>query len=102
MSCCCEDPYDLGCLDACKPLDTGIVAELDGRYTLQYKFNGAQRSIKSDVITAGDNIEFNIKDLVPNYYYQARILDPEGNEVVLSYEDVPYDCLKFNIVLTLY
>jgi len=110
MICCCECPKDLGCIDPCYKLDTGLTALKNGKHTLVYKFNGAVRKLESETLNIGDEVLFDIMEIVPGYKYQAIIKDPDGEEMVIAIDNpettgideslINYDCITFKPQLT--
>ena len=105
MSCfCCESVYNLGCVPACEGnfIDTGIIAGEGegGVYTMVFNFDGIEVST-SATIADGDSIKFEFDSNCMNesYTYTAQIYDPEGDIVPLTYEEITYDCIKFQTII---
>lgn len=99
--CCCECPLNFGCLPMCKELDTLQEVPIGGagKYKLIYKFNGAVMELSTAELEEGDEITFDISEIVPDYVYTAVIEDPNGENMTLVKDVIEYDCLTFKPLL---
>jgi len=74
---CCSSYDDLGCLNACDPIDFGTASE-DGTYKLLLGFNDNVVEFTVDLLT-GANLVFDTLKLNENYYYTAKLILPSGS-----------------------
>jgi hypothetical protein len=105
MGCfCCESVYNLGCVPACEGnyIDTGLIANEGnaGIFTMVFNFDGLEVST-SATFAVGDPIRFPFDSNCMNesYTYTAQIYDSEGELLPLTYDEITYDCIKFQTII---
>jgi len=57
MSCCCTNPYNLGCANPCEGITINYLAPADGTYSLIADYLGGIVRIDADIL-AGDPLVF--------------------------------------------
>jgi hypothetical protein len=105
MGCfCCESVYNVGCVPACEGnfIDIGIEAQEsnEGVFTMVFNFDGIEVST-SATIAKGDPIRFPFDSNCMNesYTYTAQIYQADGTLLPLTYDEVTYDCIKFQTII---
>ena len=88
MSLCCTSTMNLGCFGSCEDINTGIVAAMDGDYTVNAYFLAAVITQTVPLLTGEELI-------IPNIYNENatiifNIQDPNGDDVTL----LGNDCLS--------
>jgi len=83
MSCCCTNPYDLGCANPCNGITINYLAPADGTYSLIADYLGGIVRVDADIL-AGDPLVFDTITLNEFARYQFVVL---LNGVALSFID---------------
>lgn len=96
MNCNCNNVYDLGCVTMCDNIDTEIIAELSGDYTLVTEFNGATVSLKFEG-EVSKPLLIPTDGLNADYMFDIAIYDPAGERVTFEREGIEYNCVKVKI-----
>ena len=72
------EQIELGCINHCEYVVTGLNADVDGDYTIKSKFNGQQKVIEIPLLI-GDEIQF--KGLNEYYIHHFTITPPVGSAI---------------------
>lgn len=102
MSCCCVKTLDYCKQDICgNAIDFDVLAQVEGIHKLVVDFMGIQVKVMA-FFEVGDKIIFPTNLLNENYQYTGNITDPNGAKVVVRKNEIDYDCVKFQTVISLY
>lgn len=98
MSCCCENPLNIGCFCVGKGLTLNFLAPADGLiYTLNFRYLSAYIAIYSEPTIMGEPVVFNTEGLNPFFTYVGELLDENDEQVILYDADGgAYDCIKIS------
>lgn len=102
MSCCCTNTYPFCKMKACDAEGlklTGLVADLEGEYTLQLHFLNGMHTLTKE-FAADEPLIFSTEMLNENYEYRAQILDPNGDILLFTIgeDETLYDCFTFETI----
>ena len=73
MSCCCTNPYNLGCANPCENITINYLAPADGTYSLEADYLGGVVRIDADIL-AGAPLVFDVIALNEFARYQFVVL----------------------------
>jgi hypothetical protein len=73
MSCCCTNPYNLGCANPCEGITINYLAPADGTYSLVADYLGGVVRIDADIL-AGNPLFFDTTALNEFARYQFVVL----------------------------
>ncbi len=73
MSCCCTNPYNLGCANPCNGITINYLAPADGTYSLIADYLGGIVRVDSDIL-AGEPLVFDTIALNEFARYQFTVL----------------------------
>jgi hypothetical protein len=73
MSCCCTNPYDLGCANPCNGITINYLAPSNGTYSLIANYLGGIVRVDSDIL-AGEPLVFDTIALNEFARYQFTVL----------------------------
>jgi hypothetical protein len=76
-------------------IETGIIATVAGVYKLTMSFLGTEFTINSPATPIDDEIVFPAQDLNEDYKFTGKIIDPNGDPVTTTIDEVVYDCVSF-------
>lgn len=101
MPCCCINVLNLCKASVCQTdtIVTGILAASDGEYQLVLDYLGNQIIIRKSFLT-GEALNFSASNLNEKYTYKGQILNPFGAVVSITVDEVEYDCISFETVMT--
>jgi len=96
MSCCCENPLDIGCFCVATGFILDFAAPLSGlTYKLVFGFHMTFIPLLSEPTVAGQPVQFDTSGLNPFYAYVGKLYDENGELVPLFDADgLEYDCFK--------
>lgn len=98
MACnCCNNTYQAGCFEPCGlQLLTGAATPIGmaGVWTLYIEFKRRRYSFTNTLIE-GQPVSFNVGCLNAEFTYKAYILNPSGEQMVLTIDGETYDCIEF-------
>lgn len=95
--CCCIKTLRLCKVQSCDDIDFGITAQISGVHKLVLEFLGRQISI-TKTFEPDDEITFPASSLNENFTYLAKLYDPSGKQIVISKDDIDYDCIEFKTI----
>lgn len=96
--CCCTNTLDLCEISACDSVDLGIKAQEHGVYKFILDFLGSQITLTKD-FEVDDELSFSVTDLNENMAFTGQVYAPSGKQILISKNDVIYDCFKFKTVI---
>lgn len=73
MSCCCTNPYNLGCANPCEGITINYLAPADGTYSLVADYLGGVVRVDADIL-AGELLVFDVTELNEFSRYQFVVL----------------------------
>jgi hypothetical protein len=96
MSCCCENPLDIGCFCVATGFILDFAAPLSGlTYKLVFGFHMTFIPLSSEPTVTGQPVQFDTSGLNPFYTYIGKLYDENGELVPLFDADgLEYDCFK--------
>lgn len=56
--------------------------------------------IFNKTLTTADPIKFDISRLNEDYVFRARLYSPDGKQIIVRRENVDYDCISFQTVMS--
>ena len=93
---CCLNILKLKDVNICGGvIDTGMVAGITGKYSLQLDYLGGVITIEH-LFSAGSPLVFNPAKLNEEYYFEGKVLSPSGSPLSREVNGVIYNCLGFS------
>lgn len=92
---CCDNTYNLGCVDSCAMITLPIVFPTDGHYTLYFSGTNNVKITVSGV--SGEPILLDATLLNANSIYTFYIQNTSGVRQLFEIGEVEYDCFKIKI-----
>lgn len=96
--CCCTAVLDLCEVSACGSIDLGITAQEAGEYQFLLQWLGTQVAL-TKTFEIDDELSFSVEGLNENMAYTGQLISPSGKQVLISKDEVVYDCFKFKTVV---
>ncbi len=95
MSCCYTNTLQLCNINGCSgEIDLGVEAPVPGEYKLYLNFLGALFIIAA-TFAPGDNMVFQSDQLNESYEYTGNVIDPSGDNFVITIDEINYDSIAF-------
>jgi hypothetical protein len=96
MSCCCTNPYNLGCASYCDGLTINYVAPADGVYSIIADYLGSVIRIDSTIL-AGEPLVFDTSALNAFCTYQFVVIFNGAALAFKDSEDNIYTCFDVSL-----
>lgn len=97
-NCCCTNTLNLCEISACGSIDLGITAQEHGDYQFILHWLGAQITLTKE-FNIDDELSFSAADLNEDMTFTGQVYAPSGKQILISKDDVIYDCFKFKTVI---
>jgi hypothetical protein len=106
MSCCCENPVNVGCIDNCNPV-TDLIVKQTGEHTVDFEFLGMPFYFTMNA-TLDEVFTFPSAILNEDAYITFSITQPDGSAYTLTAADLddighttnqdgPFTCFTVNV-----
>ena len=99
MSCCCNKILKLCKVNACEgEIKTQAIAAADGLYKLVFMFLDNEFVIELEFEEDAE-LNFPVAGLLNEHYvFTGHVLNPDGEVVEITVDDVVYNCVSFETV----
>ena len=101
MACCCTNTLELCKVSVCGSAEivTGMTVTEPGNYRLELNYLGVTVNINK-TFEADEELNFPAANLNEDYKYTGKVYGPDGDPFPIVIEEVSYDCIAFQTVLS--
>lgn len=84
----------MGCINSCGDIEFPVVSVIEGDHIVSIEYRGVTHNFIQSIVYPDVPIVIPAGLLNENYEHIISVIDPDGDELIYSFEGTDYDCFR--------